>query len=307
MIEYYKLKNNIDSIYHYINLYSSNLRVKQSDGNQYQSILINRKLEKEMKIDAIKKEMEKRRLINIGFIILSIIFILFIGVVTKLYFKIKKEKEDKDILYKELNHKNTEINDSINYSKGIQESILPIIEDENVFTLFKPKDIVSGDFYWTGEKNGRKLYVTADCTGHGVPGALLSMLCSQLLTEGLSKYNDLKSIIDYVSISIDNKMSEIGRRDSLELSIISIKDNNVEFYGIKRPLFFVREGNIEVFKPENDVITFDMKKNNDLLYMTSDGYIDQFGGEAGKKFGSKRFREYLLELSKIEFKYQKDL
>jgi serine phosphatase RsbU (regulator of sigma subunit) len=216
--------------------------------------------------------------------------------------------------------KNKDITDSINYAKRIQEAILPTLENfkslfPESFILFKPKDIVSGDFYWLTEKNGQILVAAADCTGHGVPGAFTSMIGNALLNEIVNDRTILEpgKILDALREGIIKALKQSGKegesKDGMDISLCSInaKTKQLQFAGAYNPLFIVRKGTLIEIKADKYPIgisdrkslftnhTLDLQKG-DTLYIFSDGFADQFGGPDGKKFMRKRFKEHLLQI-----------
>ncbi len=225
------------------------------------------------------------------------------------------------------------INDSIEYASNIQNAILPpnkfiskIIQ--NNFILFKPKDIVSGDFYWFAEKNNAIYFAAADCTGHGVPGAFMSMLGISFLNNIISSTNkDLSAseILDILKLKIIEALHQTDKKqeatDGIDIAICKINSerNLLEYSGAFNPLFILRNNEILTFEADNMPIgIYDFKKmtkkftNNiinlekgDLIYTFSDGYIDQFGGKKGKKFMIERFKKTLLEIQNLEMEKQK--
>ncbi len=228
------------------------------------------------------------------------------------------------------------IEHSINYAKRIQEALFPepdtimkgVISDLLVF--LKPKDIVSGDFYWFNQTGDKILIAAADCTGHGVPGSFMSML-------GISSLNvivrqlDMKSKeesneenkMDYIksNIMLDMLKAEIIRslrqtgesgeaQDGMDiaLSIIDLQSNKLQFSGAYNPMLLIRNNELTEYKADKMPIGIHRKKtnpfsaeeieieNNDVIYMFSDGFIDQFGGEDGSKFMLKNFKTLLLQI-----------
>lgn len=229
----------------------------------------------------------QQRYIGLG-ILSGLILLIILVIIVHLYNRVKVEKTIVVDQRAHLAHKNKEIEDSIVYARGIQEAILPTIAEENVFVLYKPKDIVSGDFYWTAEKHDRKYYAVADCTGHGVPGALMSMLCSQLLDEAIMHHTSPIEILDYVQNALDAKMKAMGRNDGMEIGLVSISKEyqTITFAGVGRSLFIVENNCLTICKEE---AIFGIEEGM-MLYMTTDGFTDQFGTN-NKKFGSKRLKE----------------
>ncbi len=213
------------------------------------------------------------------------------------------------------------ITSSIQYASRIQSAILP--KDETIqhflpkhFILFKPRDIVSGDFYWMDTRGNRLVVAAVDCTGHGVPGSIMSMLGSSLLNEILSTYGEIRAneILDELRDRVILALHQTGRegeaKDGMDMSLCVFDQDrkHVQFAGAHNSLYFVREGELTEIKGDRMPIGISMwaakpftrhdldLKKGDALYMFSDGYIDQFGGVKGKKFMATRFKEVLLEV-----------
>lgn len=258
--------------------------------------------EKEFKINSLNEQKANQQKIIIIVGIVLVLVVLFSIVIFKQYQRSKAQKQI-------IEHKNKDITDSINYAAGIQQTILPQVM-KNAFVLFQPKDIVSGDFYWYKEKENRMYYVVADCTGHGVPGALLSMLCTEFLNQAVERFIQPKDILSYVNNELKKRMEQLGRQDGMEIGLVCV-DNNVNeiiFCGAKRNLYIVNNNNLVEYSANKKAIGGDnnydtqyeqhiIRKNiGDKLYMTTDGYVDQFGGENEKKYSTKRFKETLISL-----------
>jgi serine phosphatase RsbU (regulator of sigma subunit) len=188
------------------------------------------------------------------------------------------------------------------------------------FVLFKPKDIVSGDFYWF-EKMGNKSYCSAvDCTGHGVPGAFMSLVGANGLNAAVREHHTNKPsmILDelnsFVSESLNKGSEDNDIRDGMDLSLVAIDYDKLEleYSGANNPLYIIRDGEFIIikadkfaigsFEPRTKTYTNQLIKlqKGDQIYMFSDGYADQFGGYKGKKFLYKTFREELLRVHKEE-------
>ena len=227
---------------------------------------------------------------------------------------VTRQKEQIEEIHKE-------VTDSINYAKRLQTSALPNIGElrdqfSDFFILFKPKDVVSGDFYWFG-KAGKHLIVTvADCTGHGVPGAFMSMLGISLLKEIVIKEEISKSdeILNILRDEIIKALGQTGasgeQKDGMDISLCSIHTETLEleWSGANLPCLIVRNGEMTELKGDKMPIAiyekmdkFSVKKfglqKNDIIYLSGDGYHDQFGGPNNKKFMSKRFKELLVSIS----------
>lgn len=224
---------------------------------------------------------------------------------------------------KELAEKNRDITSSIEYAKRIQEAILPDKEEifqkmKGAFILYKPKDIVSGDFYWFAEKNNKKVFAVVDCTGHGVPGAFMSMIGHNLLNQIVSEngVTSPEEILNHLHKGVQDALrqgqNEISTNDGMDLSILTIdnKDNSMTWAGANRPLIFISKsgeftkidgnkypvGGAQIDKVRTFTLHYVRPSGPGMLYMFSDGYADQFGGEKGKKFMVKRFHDVLQEI-----------
>ncbi|MFY8185293.1 MAG: SpoIIE family protein phosphatase, partial [Bacteroidia bacterium] len=240
-----------------------------------------------------------------------------------------KEIEHKNEELKEQNeqilHQKQEITDSINYAKRIQNAILPpLVEIKNswndTFVFFQPKDIVSGDFYWYNKIDENEfLIASADCTGHGVPGGFMSMVCSDKLNEAVTLTNEPDAILKMVnrrikqSLRQDNK--EGSTKDGMEIALLKVNTitKTVKYSGANRFLWIIRaESNeLEEVKPtkagigghtddSQEFAIHEIKFNSgDRLYMSTDGYGDQFGGQDGKKLMTKNFKQFLLSIKEL--------
>ncbi|MFN8116928.1 MAG: two-component regulator propeller domain-containing protein [Bacteroidia bacterium] len=236
---------------------------------------------------------------------------------------------------KELAEKNRDITSSIEYAKRIQEAILPskdliFSKLKNAFILYKPKDIVSGDFYWFGEKDNFKIVAVVDCTGHGVPGAFMSMIGHNLLNQivsekGLSNPGlILEELHKGVQSALKQGHNDVDTNDGMDVSILAINTETRECHwaGAFRSLVIVdNNGDLEKIEGnkypvggaqlDSDRIftthTLHLQKN-DCLYMFTDGYADQFGGQKGKKFMVKQFHDNLKSIHQYSIvEQQKEL
>ncbi|MDF1672419.1 MAG: tetratricopeptide repeat protein [Vicingaceae bacterium] len=260
-----------------------------------------------------------------GGLILFIVIIFSVIIFNRLKITNKQKAtiEQQKLIVEE---KNKEITDSINYAKRIQTAILPSVDKikmsfPNSFVLYKPKDIVAGDFYWYMEKAGKKLIAVADCTGHGVPGAMVSVVCNNALNRAVNDFNLIEpaKILDKTAELVIDAFKKSGEdvKDGMDISLCSFdKDNNeLEYAGAINSLFYIKENSLKEVKGDkqpigqfNDIKPFTNHKlalaKGDTVYLFSDGYPDQFGGEKGKKYMYKRFRELMLGISKKEFSKQ---
>jgi serine phosphatase RsbU (regulator of sigma subunit) len=244
----------------------------------------------------------------------------------------KEAEEQLNISYKEIHfqkdlvdEKNREITDSIKYAKRIQSAILPpnkLVKEhlKDSFVLYKPKDIVAGDFYWLETKGDRVLFAAADCTGHGVPGAMVSVVCNNGLNRSVREYGltDPAEILNKTREIViqEFEKSEEEVKDGMDIAICSLENNVLKYAGANNPLWIVRDGDImetkankqpigKFMKPEPFIThTFNLEAG-DTFYIFSDGFIDQFGGEKGKKFKAKNFKDLLLMVQDLSMEDQK--
>ncbi len=228
--------------------------------------------------------------------------------------EIEHQSETLEELYKDITA-------SIRYAKRLQDSILP--QDRyikkilpNSFVLFKPKDIVSGDFYWIQESGDEVVFSAVDCTGHGVPGAFMSLIGANALTRIVSENKVTKPSVvldelNRLSSEALNK-SEAGNevRDGMDAALCTLnkKTNVLQYAGANNPLYLIRNNEVIQIKADKFAIAGfvpDTKnytnhelqlEKGDVIYLFSDGYADQFGGEKGKKFMYKKFRNLLLDV-----------
>ena len=222
--------------------------------------------------------------------------------------------------------------DSIHYAERIQAAILPPEKNlsdhlKDHFLLFKPRDIVSGDFYWTLEKSRKLLVAVADCTGHGVPGAFLSMLGIASMNEIANRSKVLKpekileQLREILIASLHQKGTRGEAQDGIEIAlcVIDLKNNTLEYSGANRPLYIVRDGAVQHIRPdrmpigiyEQDPVPFTKQsielKKGDCIYLFSDGYVDQLGGPLRKTFRVKKFRKLLVEIQNHSMEEQKQI
>jgi phosphoserine phosphatase RsbU/P len=213
----------------------------------------------------------------------------------------------------EIKSKNKQLTDSIHYAGLIQKSVLSCedqfaLDIQNAFTLIIPKDIVSGDFFWYNNDENQLSYCIADSTGHGVPGAFVSLLAFGSLRESFehTKFkNDVNTIVSNANNQFKKTLNSNTNHDSVELGyfVLDKKTRQIKFCGFKISLFIVRKAQLIELKgsklifgsdsidsiDEAYIQTFDLLKG-DTIFMTSDGFVDQFGGKDNKKFSSKRFK-----------------
>lgn len=222
-----------------------------------------------------------------------------------------------------VEEKQKDILASISYAKRIQEAIL-IPEKEikeafsDAFVLFRPKDIVSGDFYWFAESKFNKIVAIADCTGHGVPGGFMSMLGYEilqeiLLLENVETTSEALKLLDQKVTETLNKSSRT-HRDGMDMALCAFSKhgNKLQFSGANRPLLIVRKGELTELSPDKHTIGGSIDETDkrfslqelevfpgDLIYLFTDGYADQFGGPEGKKYKSKNLKELIRRISSV--------
>lgn len=242
-----------------------------------------------------------------------------------------KEIEEKHLIIEE---KNKEITDSITYARRIQEAILPPLGfiNEHVhesFVYYQPKDIVAGDFYWAEKTGNVFLIAAADCTGHGVPGALVSVVCSNALNRSVKEFklSDPGKILDKTrELVLENfSKSKEAIKDGMDISLLSIEKTadgyTIKWAGANNPLWYISpfagDDVLHELKADKQPIGFtdDARpftthrieaQTGDTFYLFTDGYADQFGGPKGKKFKYKQFEELLLSLGQMPLKDQQE-
>ncbi|MCK4661320.1 MAG: tetratricopeptide repeat protein [Bacteroidales bacterium] len=225
-----------------------------------------------------------------------------------------------------------EITDSIKYAKRIQTAVLP---DENTvkqvlsehFVLFKPKDIVSGDFYWMIQKEDKIILVAADCTGHGVPGAFMSMLGISFLNEIIIKHKitTASEILNKLRTYVKETLGQTGEtgeaKDGMDIAlcIFDYKNMKLQYSGAYNPLYIIRNSELLETKADKMPIGIHIKEKEsftnhdininkgDAIYMFSDGYADQFGGENESKFKTKPFKDLLINIQNESMSKQKEI
>jgi len=253
------------------------------------------------------------------------------GIITERTAEVVRQRDEIENKNTVLEYQKKEIEDSIRYARRIQSAVIPSEKDcqdllPESFVFFRPLNIVSGDFYWIGRVESKIIFTAADCTGHGVPGAIMSMLGVAFLNEIVNE--DHITEPDIILNNLRNKVIQALQqqgisgeaRDGMDISIISLDETEKKLYfaGAYNPLIMIR--NEEVFVTAGDKMPVGIyEKMNpftrheinlekgDLFYMSSDGLEDQFGGPEGKKFKAVRFKQLLQEIHKLPMKAQKEL
>lgn len=289
-------------------------------------------LAKDAEIQKQQSEAKQKSLQTIALLVgLSLSLILALMIYRSLKVNRKKNQiilHQKDI----LEEKQKDITDSIKYAKRIQEAILP--PDEHVksilpdhFIFYQPKDIVSGDFYYVNKDvDGRIIFAAVDCTGHGVPGAFMSIVGHNLLTQSIVEHRKTKpsEILDEVNASLTKTLrqtiEESTVRDGMDIALCSLDPlrNYLQYAGANNPIWIIRNDQIIEIKGDKFPVGIFLGESlnrftnheielykNDLVYVFSDGYADQFGGERGKKFKYKNLKMLLFSLRHLEMHEQK--
>ncbi len=299
-------------------------------------------LEKQMQIDLLNKDKELSQLkikeqdahirneqlwrnsIIIGILLAG-------GLVSVVIVDYRKKLETN----KKINQQNQNIRNSINYAKRIQEAMLPKNERQlelvsDSFVLFKPRDTVSGDFYWFSEINNRQAgkelaFAAVDCTGHGVPGAFMSMVgmksLNGIISQGIMETDQILNAL-HTEIRTALRQEETGNDDGMDVALcIYRKDRKIlEFSGAKNPLVYIQNHELQQVKGDIHPIGGSKSKPHlvfkkheiaidkpTMVYLFSDGYRDQFGGKDNTKFMSKKFNRLLLEIHQLPMERQQEI
>ncbi len=327
----YSMKKDFGNAYKYQNLY---IAIKDSIFSQETTTQIaemSSKYEsgkKESQILLLKKakeiqevENKKQKVISITLIVGFILVLTFSIFIINRLLIIRKQKTIIESQKHLVEEKNKEITDSITYAKRIQSAILPqpkLVKEyfKESFILYKPKDIVAGDFYWFEVIDDLIFFAAADCTGHGVPGALVSVVCHNALNRSVKEFN-LKKPSDILDKTREIVISEFEKSDEdvkdgmdISLCVIDLKSNLLNWSGAHNPLWILKKnslGLVEVFETKANkqpIGKFAFAKpftnheiqlfENDEIYISTDGFQDQFGGAKGKKFKASEMKEILI-------------
>ncbi len=231
---------------------------------------------------------------------------------------------------KKIESQRREITDSIQYASRIQSALLPEKEEldkhlPSYFILNKPRNIVSGDYYWLAHKDNKVVVAVADCTGHGVPGAFMSILGLAFLNEVLNQTESISAnaILNQLRSHVIKSLHQTGKtdeaRDGMEMAlcVVDFNKKRLQYSGAFRPLYLIRDKELVEFKGDSmpigiyseDDKSFNNKElilnENDIIYMFTDGYIDQLGGPDRKTFKSKQFKQLLIDIHQKPLNEQK--
>jgi serine phosphatase RsbU (regulator of sigma subunit) len=305
------------------NIFNSNLKAQE---NNYENEL-NEKTITDLKQRNELSDLRNRNSKTAIYALSGII--LLVGCILILLFRSIKQNRRTNTLLKDQNKiislKKEEIEQSIQYAKGIQSGILP---DKNIldaiipnnFIFYLPKDIVSGDFYWFQKIDNVFYIAAADCTGHGVPGALMSVVSIDKLNQALFEQRltepeaILSAINQSIKLALKQNDGKNNQKDGLDIAFIKYEPelNRITYAGANRPLWLIRNEQLEEFKPTkmaiaghspNEQVYTQISielKPSDQLFLFSDGYADQFGGDSGKKLMTKKLKDILLNNSKLD-------
>jgi sigma-B regulation protein RsbU (phosphoserine phosphatase) len=225
---------------------------------------------------------------------------------------------------------NREITSSIQYASRIQNALLPPNEElkrllPSYFILSKPRDIVSGDYYWLASKDDKVIIAVADCTGHGVPGAFMSILGVSFLNEIVNKAVTIRAneILNQLCGQVIKSLHQTGKKDEtrdgmeMGLCVMDFSKNKLQFSGAFRPLYLIRDNELKEFRGDSMPIgiyeeedqsfsnTEVLFQKDDIIYLFTDGYVDQLGGTERKTFRSKNFKKLLIEIHNLPMHEQK--
>ncbi|MEN8250677.1 MAG: SpoIIE family protein phosphatase, partial [Bacteroidota bacterium] len=351
--------NNYQKAYEYLRRYSSShdtilttekvnaiQRIKEFDVDKKQKEITVLTQEAEIQSLKAKRQQSVRNSFIIGFIVMVIlVWVILLNFLQKRKanrkiveqnVEILEANEELKVLNEAINKQNHEIIDSISYAERIQAAMLPpetyITEllNEN-FILYKPRDIVSGDFYWIKHINQYIILLAADCTGHGVPGALMSMLGISFLNEIVQRreITQANQVLNELRKQIKFSLRQHGQPDEakdgidMALCVLDLKNMTMQYSGANNPLYLIQDVNdipeLKEVKPDMMPIGYYYGKdktftNNDIelemgdtFYIFSDGFIDQKGGKDNKKFMSKNFKKMLLEIHDQAMHDQKEI
>lgn len=287
----------------------------------------------ELNVKEAKNEQNKNILILLGVLLMLVLFIVY-----NLFRQNKIEQAKNHLISQqsnELKEQNKEIKDSINYAQTLQASLLPsnqLLENclKNYFIFYLPKDVVSGDFYWSTVVQDKETlkndfrgfhFALADCTGHGVPGAMVSIVGITALTRCVKEFGltepaqILDKLSDLVSEAFSNNNKQLN--DGMDISFCTISGNILKWAGANNPLWIMRNNKLMEFKGTRrpvgafvNQIPFKEESVNlqkgDVLYLVTDGFSDQFGGIKGKKFKQNKLKELIMSIHEFPLAVQKE-
>jgi serine phosphatase RsbU (regulator of sigma subunit) len=333
-----------DSAFYYQNIFieiNEQIRTEHTQKKmaEMEAKVENEKKEREILLLEQERNFEKSRswIVFIASVLIIIIILIAGSIVYKRYLEKKRanqllEEKNEQITFqnKVIEQKSHDILDSIMYARRIQRAILPpddYIKNylDQYFIVYLPKDIVAGDFYWLESKNDLILFAAADCTGHGVPGAMVSVICNNGLNRSVREFGitDPSKILektrDIVIEGFEKSKEDI--KDGMDISLCAYNPitKRLDWSGANNPLWIVRNGSneVEILKPDKQPIgkyvssaSFNQQTTSlgtgDMIYMFTDGYADQFGGPKNKKYKSLRFKEFISSNASKSMAIQRD-
>jgi serine phosphatase RsbU (regulator of sigma subunit)/TPR repeat protein len=292
------------------------------------------KAQQVIKEEKNKSEKKRQRYITYGVSLILLLAIIFSFFLLKAFTRIKKnnliisnQKIEVEKQKQIIEEKHKDITDSITYAHRIQSSLIPSLKKINqqytkISVWFQPRDIVSGDFYWFSKQTYFNVFALADCTGHGVPGAFMSIIgLNQLdtlvneknMNEPASILNKLK---EGVIASLNANTEHQDKRDGMDMALVFFNETKLHFAGANQSIYILRHNELHEYKGNKQPIglsektelftaqTIDLQKN-DRIFMLSDGLADQFGGENGKKLKIKKLRDWFIETAHLSLHQQK--
>ncbi|MES2835987.1 MAG: tetratricopeptide repeat protein [Bacteroidota bacterium] len=296
---------------------------------------------KDFKLEKASEETKRKNTQITGMLVVGVLLVIFVVFVIKNSLERKKTNKILSAQNEEINkqkneaqhqrhlveEKNKEIVDSINYAKRIQTAILPPLPMlktmlPNSFIFYKPKDIVAGDFYWLEQKDEKIMFAAADCTGHGVPGAMVSVVCNNALNRAVREYGHtnpceiLNKTREIVIQEFEKSADEV--KDGMDISLCCIEGKTLSWAGANNPLWIIRNGEIIETKADKQPIgkfinpkpftthQFLLQKG-DSIYIFTDGFQDQFGGDSGKKYKAAQLKQLLISVQNKTMSEQHDI
>nr|MDA3780134.1 SpoIIE family protein phosphatase [Bacteroidales bacterium] len=269
------------------------------------------------------------RFLDLSFTYLFTLVIVYF-LVSLLIKSYRLERNYSNSQHVQINRQSQQLIDSLNYANYIQNALFPSEKNINKllpenFIFFKPKDIVSGDFYWIKKIKDKVVVVAADCTGHGIPGAFMSVLAISLLNELVHRNEalDSKTALEHlrrktINALTQNEKYELSDGMDMAFCVFDFEKMTLQYAGANNSIYIIRNKELFEYKATRNPIglyliespfknhNIDLQKG-DIVYLFTDGFVDQFGGENGKKFRVKRFKRLLLEIHPKPMNEQKEI
>ncbi len=321
----YATQGNYSQAYKYSQEYNKQTENLNKFSTEFKALEKKYAIEKQRRID------ERRDLLNKIYLGGFFFMLILAAVLYRSFFMKKKANKLLRKKNKKILQQKEEITDSIKYALRIQTAILPECEKlekmvSDYFVLYKPRDIVSGDFYWISEQDNKMVIIAADCTGHGVPGALMSMLGISLLTEIVNKYHitEPAEILNLLREKIIHLLKQRDasnhQNDGMDIAVITYEPEQkvIKYSGAYNPLYLVKNEDFKELKANKMPVAIHLRmkdftqkqtkvQKGDKIYIFSDGYKDQFGGPKGEKFKAKNFKKLLIQNRHLPMQMQKNI